>query len=87
MGVAVAIASRMETAAEPGTVLVSEHTYRLISSQFDWQPLGEISIKGLRTCNGWHPIVDLYPRGRNVRGCPPGPTVQHADPTPNARVS
>ena len=47
MGMAVAIASRMETAAEPGTVLVSEHTYRLIHSQFDWQPLGEILIKGM----------------------------------------
>ncbi len=47
MGVAVAIAARMETAAEPGTVLVSEHTYRLLHSQFDWQPLGEISIKGM----------------------------------------
>ena len=47
MGMAVAIASRMETAAEPGTVLVSEHTYRLIHSQFNWQPLGEISIKGM----------------------------------------
>ncbi len=47
MGAAVAIASRMETAAEPGTVLVSEHTYHLIHSQFDWQPLGEILIKGI----------------------------------------
>jgi class 3 adenylate cyclase len=47
MGIAVAIASRMETAAEPGTVLVSEHTYRLIHAQFNWQPLGEITIKGV----------------------------------------
>jgi class 3 adenylate cyclase/multidrug efflux pump subunit AcrA (membrane-fusion protein) len=47
MGIAVAVASRMETAAEPGTVLVSEHTYRLVEAQFDWQPLGEISVKGV----------------------------------------
>jgi predicted ATPase/class 3 adenylate cyclase len=47
MGMAVTVAARMETAAEPGTVLVSEHTYDLVESQFDWQPLGEISVKGV----------------------------------------
>ena len=47
MGVAVAVAARMEAAAEPGTVLVSEHTHRLVLSQFDWQSLGEISVKGV----------------------------------------
>ena len=47
MGMAVAVAARMETAAEPGTVLVSEHTHRLVEPQFDWQPLGEISVKGV----------------------------------------
>jgi len=47
MGLAVSIASRMETAAEPGTVLVSENTYLLIKSQFEWQPLGEIMVKGV----------------------------------------
>jgi predicted ATPase/class 3 adenylate cyclase len=47
MGLAVTIAARMEAAAEPGTVLVSEHTYRLVESYFEWQPLGEITIKGI----------------------------------------
>src|SRR5574341_107972 len=47
MGMAVAIAARMQTAAEPGTVLVSEHTHRLVEPQFDWQSLGEIPIKGV----------------------------------------
>jgi predicted ATPase/class 3 adenylate cyclase len=47
MGMAVTIAARMETAAEPGTVLVSENTYHLLESQFDWRALGEISIKGV----------------------------------------
>jgi len=48
MGEAVALAARLETAAEPGTVLVSENTYRLITSLFEWQPLGEIQLKGIR---------------------------------------
>jgi len=47
MGAGLALAARMETAAEPGTVLVSENTYRLVESQFEWQPLGEITVKGV----------------------------------------
>lgn len=47
MGGAVALAARMETAAEPGTVLVTESTYRLVRSQFEWEDLGEISVKGI----------------------------------------
>jgi len=37
----------MESAAEPGTVLVSEHTYQLVEAEFEWRPLGEMAVKGL----------------------------------------
>lgn len=47
MGEGITVAARMETAAVPGTVLVSENSYRLVSSLFEWQPLGELSLKGL----------------------------------------
>jgi class 3 adenylate cyclase len=47
MGIAVAVAARMESAAEPGTVLVSENSYRLVTTQFNWQPLGQITVKGV----------------------------------------
>src|SRR5918995_1277361 len=47
MGMGVTIAARLETSAEPGTVLVSERTYRLVDSQFRWEPLGRISVKGI----------------------------------------
>jgi predicted ATPase/class 3 adenylate cyclase len=58
MGEAVAVAARLETAAEPGTVLVSAGTYRLVESQFKWQPLGEISVKGLsRPIAVYRPLV------------------------------
>ena len=57
MGMAVAIAARMETAAESGTVLVSEHTYQLIEAYFDWEALGEISVKGVS-----QPIAVYRPR-------------------------
>jgi predicted ATPase/class 3 adenylate cyclase len=47
MGEAIALAARMEQAADPGSVLVSENTYRLTGNQFDWEPLGEIMVKGI----------------------------------------
>lgn len=47
MGIGVAIAARMETAAEPGTVLVCENTYRLIKEHFEWLPMGDITVKGI----------------------------------------
>jgi hypothetical protein len=47
MGAGIALAARMETAAEPGTVLVSDNTYRLVELRFEWQPLGEITVKGV----------------------------------------
>jgi len=47
MGEAITIAARMETSAEPGTVLVSANTYRLVEPLFEWLPLGEIPVKGL----------------------------------------
>ena len=56
MGEALAVAARMETAAEPGTVLVSDSTYRLVRNEFDWLPLGEIMVKGIS-----HPIPVYRP--------------------------
>lgn len=47
MGSGVALAARMETAAEPGTVLVSADTYRLVENRFEWVALGEIAVKGI----------------------------------------
>jgi class 3 adenylate cyclase len=47
MGRAVALAARMETAAAPGTVLVTEHTYRLVAPLFEWEALGQTAVKGV----------------------------------------
>jgi len=47
MGQAIALAARMESAAEPGTVLVSENTHRLVQPLFEWQPMGKIMVKGV----------------------------------------
>jgi tetratricopeptide (TPR) repeat protein len=41
------IAKRLEEAAQPGTVLVSATTMRLIEHAFVGEPLGQLSLKGL----------------------------------------
>ena len=61
MGEAVALAARMEAAAEPDTVLVSENTYRLVRALFDWEPLGEASVKGIAA-----PVPVYRPLGRRA---------------------
>lgn len=47
MGKAITLAARLEASAEPGTVLVSDATHRLVEAEFQWEHLGEISMKGL----------------------------------------
>jgi ABC-type oligopeptide transport system substrate-binding subunit/class 3 adenylate cyclase len=46
MGDAVNLAARMESAAEPGTVLITEDTHKLVAPLFDSEPLGPIEVKG-----------------------------------------
>jgi class 3 adenylate cyclase/tetratricopeptide (TPR) repeat protein len=46
IGDTINIASRLETAAEPGTVYVSEATRRAAQDYFEFEPLGELSLKG-----------------------------------------
>ncbi|MCK5407407.1 MAG: tetratricopeptide repeat protein [Candidatus Krumholzibacteria bacterium] len=46
MGDAVNLAARMESAAEPGSVLITDNTRRLIGAVFETEDLGEIRVKG-----------------------------------------
>jgi len=46
VGDAVNLAARLQAAAEPGQVLISESTARLVRAACELQPLGEISVKG-----------------------------------------
>jgi len=46
LGDTVNLASRMEQVAEPGSVYLSESTYRLVHSYFELQPLGALKVKG-----------------------------------------
>ena len=46
LGDAINVAARMEQAAQPGTVLITEDTWRLIAGTFDVEPLGGVAVKG-----------------------------------------
>lgn len=46
MGDAINVASRLENAAAPGTIVVSENTARLIRHAFDLESLGGLELKG-----------------------------------------
>jgi adenylate cyclase len=46
IGDTVNTASRLESAAEPGTVFIGEDTARLVSDQFELQEMGELQLKG-----------------------------------------
>jgi predicted ATPase/class 3 adenylate cyclase len=46
LGDAINLAARMEQTAAPGTVQVAEDTYALAAPVFEWEPLGEVEIKG-----------------------------------------
>jgi predicted ATPase/class 3 adenylate cyclase len=45
-GAAINLAARLESAAEPGTVVISHDTYRHVRGVFDLQPLAPIRAKG-----------------------------------------
>jgi len=46
MGDAINLAARMEQTAAPGTVQISEETYRRVAARFEVEPLGPIEVKG-----------------------------------------
>jgi len=46
MGDEVNLAARMQSSAEPGTILITEHTYRLAKAFFEFDDRGWITVKG-----------------------------------------
>ncbi len=46
MGDAVNLAARMEQTAAPGTVRITEETRRLVGPLFDFEPLGDVEVRG-----------------------------------------
>jgi class 3 adenylate cyclase len=46
IGDTINLASRMESLAQPGTVLLSRDTHRLVKDYFDLKPIGPLEVKG-----------------------------------------
>jgi class 3 adenylate cyclase/tetratricopeptide (TPR) repeat protein len=46
MGDAVNVAARLQSLAAPGAMLVSEHTMKLVPPLFEWEPAGDLDMKG-----------------------------------------
>jgi len=40
------LSARMESLAKPGSVLISKNTYKMVKDYFEFNPLGEIKVKG-----------------------------------------
>jgi len=47
IGNTVNLAARMEQTAAPGTIQLTEHTYKLVAGYFDCDDMGLVSVKGL----------------------------------------
>ena len=46
LGDAINVASRMEQAAQPGTVLITADTHRIVAPLYEFEDLGEIEVRG-----------------------------------------
>ena len=67
VGDAINMAARMEQAAEPGTVLVSEETHQLVAPSFETESLGNIPVKGREEPMAVYRVLALKALGK-VRG-------------------
>lgn len=62
MGSTINLAARLETAAEPGTILVSGHSYQHIRGIFDMEQQSPIDAKGFPEPVGAYKILGAKPR-------------------------
>jgi len=70
MGDAVNVAARMRSAAQPGTILIAEPTYRLIAPQFECVPVGRLEVKGKADPVAAYEVKGLKAHPGRVRGIP-----------------
>jgi class 3 adenylate cyclase/tetratricopeptide (TPR) repeat protein len=68
MGDAINLAARMEQTALPGTVQISEDTYRLVAPLFDVWELGGIEVKGKDDPVPAYRVLGVDPQPGRLRG-------------------
>jgi len=73
IGDAVNVAARLQSAAEPGKVVVSEPCAKLVSAEFELKDLGEITVKGKAQPLQAFELISLKAApesGRGIEGLP-----------------
>ncbi|MCE7737087.1 MAG: AAA family ATPase [Candidatus Heimdallarchaeota archaeon] len=68
MGDAINLASRMESSAEPGTIQISDNTYKLVEHLFDFVELGAMEIKGKSIPIDTYKVTGRKTQRRQIRG-------------------
>src|SRR5439155_328009 len=68
LGDAVNVAARMQTAAEPGSVLITDATYRFVAHAVDATDLGPIEVKGKAEPVRAYRVVGLKAQPTSARG-------------------
>jgi class 3 adenylate cyclase len=62
------LAARMEEAADPGTVLITEDTHKLVARLFETQAPGPISVRGRSERIRVYRVLAARPAPYKVRG-------------------
>jgi class 3 adenylate cyclase/tetratricopeptide (TPR) repeat protein len=68
MGDAANIAARMQSAARPGSVLISGDTHKLVHALFDFAPRGSLEVKGKQTAIEAFEVLGAKAVAGNLRG-------------------
>lgn len=68
MGDAANVAARMQSAARPGTVLISGDTHKLVHALFDFAPRGPLEVKGKQTAIEAFEVLGAKAVAGNLRG-------------------
>jgi class 3 adenylate cyclase len=68
IGSGVNLASRLETTATPGEILISYETYAAVRQRIHCEERGHISVKGIAYPVATYQVVDTYENVRAVRG-------------------
>jgi class 3 adenylate cyclase/predicted ATPase len=61
IGHSTGLASRMEGLATPGSIVVSEHTYKLTEGYFECKPLGAVRVKGVSAPVSIYEVLGVGP--------------------------